>query len=446
LGKAFDRTIRRKVILAGDSHDKKHTPLSHVWFDFHAETKGMKWGHLQKLVKQIEKDFDEEEFFHRLSEGTVVRRQEGVARTNCVDCLDRTNVVQALLARRTLLRQLRAAGAAPPAPAAVPEEEEKEEEEEEEEVLENSHGTEGEEEATKTDSNNEEGSSSVDGEEEEEESDHGIAQLSMPYPELELRFRDIWGNNADHISKLYSGTRALKGDFTRTGRRTKRGVLDDGWSSAKRYLINNFKDGERQQGVDLLISGTFHNSLASSGSFSLGLDEWADALQLAESLANKNESTINGGGQTPLPTVEALLGTNRGAGVSLSATNAAAGPVISAELGEREEGGSKEVVRSPTGSVALGMRRLGRWGCLTVATCIVLSWQSSLLKHGDIIFFSLLPKICLLVLALLGQSSEHHQHLNEKSSTTGRENEGLGELLGSSSSGQHQDNKSDKRN
>ena len=32
--------------------------------------------------------------------------QEGVFRTNCIDCLDRTNVVQSLLAKKSLQAQL----------------------------------------------------------------------------------------------------------------------------------------------------------------------------------------------------------------------------------------------------------------------------------------------------------------------------------------------------
>ena len=38
--------------------------------------------------------------------GAVVSVQQGVFRTNCIDCLDRTNVVQSMLARQSLLHQL----------------------------------------------------------------------------------------------------------------------------------------------------------------------------------------------------------------------------------------------------------------------------------------------------------------------------------------------------
>lgn len=42
------------------------------------------------------------------------------------------------------------------------------------------------------------------------------------FPEkLEETFRAVWTRNADVMSILYSGTGALKTDFTRTGRRTK---------------------------------------------------------------------------------------------------------------------------------------------------------------------------------------------------------------------------------
>jgi hypothetical protein len=38
----------------------------------------------------------------------------------------------------------------------------------------------------------------------------------------------MWTKNADVLSILYTGTGALKTDFTRTGKRTKMGGLKDG--------------------------------------------------------------------------------------------------------------------------------------------------------------------------------------------------------------------------
>ncbi len=72
-----------------------------------------------------------------------------------------------------------------------------------------------------------------------------------PYPYIYLRHLKVWADHADVISKAYSGTGALKTDFTRTGKRSKEGALQDGVNSLTRYLKNNFFDGARQDAYDL---------------------------------------------------------------------------------------------------------------------------------------------------------------------------------------------------
>jgi hypothetical protein len=56
----------------------------------------------------------------------------------------------------------------------------------------------------------------------------------------------VWADHADTISIPYSGTGALKTDFTRLGTRTKVGVLNDGKNSVMRWIKNNFFDGRKQ--------------------------------------------------------------------------------------------------------------------------------------------------------------------------------------------------------
>ena len=56
----------------------------------------------------------------------------------------------------------------------------------------------------------------------------------------------VWADHADSIAKAYGGSGALKSDFTRTNTRTRRGALEDGCKSIMRYLKNNFFDGARQ--------------------------------------------------------------------------------------------------------------------------------------------------------------------------------------------------------
>lgn len=63
----------------------------------------------------------------------------------------------------------------------------------------------------------------------------------------------VWADNADAISIAYSGTGALKTDFTRTGKRTYAGALQDLRNSVVRYWSNNYRDGRRQDAYDLFL-------------------------------------------------------------------------------------------------------------------------------------------------------------------------------------------------
>jgi len=127
----------------------------------------------------------------------ILGEQTGVVRTNCMDNLDRTNVVQSLLARRVLLKALGAVDASqPPTPSTL---------------------------------------------------------LSSPFHSFEDAFKDLWASNADALSTLYAGTPALKTDVVRLGRRTYKGMLQDGINAVTRYYINNFRDGRRQDSITLWL-------------------------------------------------------------------------------------------------------------------------------------------------------------------------------------------------
>lgn len=68
-----------------------------------------------------------------------------------------------------------------------------------------------------------------------------------------LQLQNFWADNADAVSCAYSGTRALKTDFTRTGKRTRTGAFNDFINSASRYYQNNLADGPRQDSYDLFL-------------------------------------------------------------------------------------------------------------------------------------------------------------------------------------------------
>jgi len=174
-----------------------------TWFDFHHECRAMHWENISKLVREVNSFLDSYSFYQSTMDAkatwgqeTVNQRQNGVFRTNCMDCLDRTNVVQSVLARNLLHRQLHSLGLA----------------------------------------------------------GKPTGEAFQPLPAgLEACFRLFWADNADIISVLYAGTGALKVDFTRTGKRTKKGALDDGKKSLQRYIINNFYDGTRKNAIDAFL-------------------------------------------------------------------------------------------------------------------------------------------------------------------------------------------------
>lgn len=143
----------------------------------------MRWDRLNNLMDRLAHDQEQMGYFLLSKDGTMLSVQDGVFRTNCIDCLDRTNVVQSMLAKRTLTDAL-----------------------------------------TKL----------------------GILRALQDHPSFENLFKQVWADNADVISIQYSGTGALKTDFTRTGKRTKLGALKDGINSMTRYYKNNFTDGFRQ--------------------------------------------------------------------------------------------------------------------------------------------------------------------------------------------------------
>lgn len=175
---------------------QKHTnetEAKYIHFDFHKECSKNRYERIEILLDNLKDDFTSIGYFiGNLTSGKVSRSQYGVFRVNCIDCLDRTNVVQSTIAEKVLQSQLRELG-----------------------VL----------------------------------SEH---QNIKEYKNFQYIFKNVWADNADALSFLYSGTGALKTDFTRTGKRSMRGTLNDGYNSVLRYYLNNFTDGYKQDAINLI--------------------------------------------------------------------------------------------------------------------------------------------------------------------------------------------------
>jgi len=223
--------------------------VKHIWYDFHAECKGGRWDKLSSLLDQVTPTLNGQGYFSAVpkpsdvvvTDWEVKSVQDGVVRTNCMDCLDRTNVVQSMFGRYILYRQLQErkgmqvdqSGARRRRTLPL-------------EII----------------------------------IGYRKQPLTLPWLEGEMAHRCLWADNADAISNLYAGTPALKGDFTRTGKRTKRGAMNDGVNSLQRYYLNNFIDADRQEGMDLLVGSTQFNFISSEG------DEDSSRAVLLQELSN----------------------------------------------------------------------------------------------------------------------------------------------------------------
>ena len=104
---AFEELIRRMGL------DR----VKYVYFDFHHECSKMRWDRISLLVDLLKDDLAKQQYNFLKSETDVcrytliegdkmVKEQTSVIRTNCMDCLDRTNVVQSTFARQVITKQL----------------------------------------------------------------------------------------------------------------------------------------------------------------------------------------------------------------------------------------------------------------------------------------------------------------------------------------------------
>ncbi|GJW77329.1 phosphoinositide phosphatase SAC6-like protein [Tanacetum coccineum] len=166
--------------------------MRYVHFDFHRICGHVHFERLSMLYDQIEDFLVKNRYFLINDKGEKVEAQIGVVRTNCIDCLDRTNVTQSMIGRKMLELQLQRLGVF--------------------------------------------------------DADQTISSHSS----FDDCFKILWANHGDDISLQYSGTPALKGDFVRYGKRTKQGIINDGIYALTRYYLNNFVDGTKQDAIDLL--------------------------------------------------------------------------------------------------------------------------------------------------------------------------------------------------
>ncbi|SAM08738.1 hypothetical protein [Absidia glauca] len=103
LSKAYNTAIQQLTVKPSPS------PTVTVFnFDLHAECRGGNYENLGLLMNIIRTSADTFGYFLMDSDDNrIVLTQQGVFRTNCMDCLDRTNMVQSEISRKVLLGYLK---------------------------------------------------------------------------------------------------------------------------------------------------------------------------------------------------------------------------------------------------------------------------------------------------------------------------------------------------
>ncbi|KAF8790383.1 synaptojanin-1-like [Argiope bruennichi] len=83
--------------------------IPYIAFDYHAQCRGGKQENIDILKRKIASNLENFGFFYKDPDG-VHKCQKGTFRTNCLDCLDRTNNVQTFIGLEVLKQQLKALG------------------------------------------------------------------------------------------------------------------------------------------------------------------------------------------------------------------------------------------------------------------------------------------------------------------------------------------------
>jgi hypothetical protein len=186
IGELYEK--HAKALNEGEGLDGKGKQFGFEWFDFHNVCRGMHFENVSRLMDTLE-PFATSTGWTIISDDQIQHKQSGVLRTNCMDCLDRTNVVQSACARTALEAQLST----------------------------------------------------------------GSYNIDLQNDPSTSWFNTLWADNGDAISRQYAGTAALKGDFTRTRKRQITGALTDFGLTLTRYYNNIVNDYFTQALIDYLL-------------------------------------------------------------------------------------------------------------------------------------------------------------------------------------------------
>lgn len=177
-----------------DFHIRKYPSvgvLSETTFDIYSICKNGCFERLDTLFHMIGRDLQIFGYFAIDSSNNQLKEQKGIFRVNCLDCLDRTNMVQSYIVKRTVDLFVR-------------------------NYLLRSDVT----------------------------YDAGIFHEAL---------NSLWADNGDQLSRIYARSDAIKSSYGRLGKFTLSSFVEDFKNTARRFYSNNFAEKSRQQAIDTFL-------------------------------------------------------------------------------------------------------------------------------------------------------------------------------------------------
>ena len=239
LTKYFCEVIRESTV----KHGIEDLQYDHA--DFHNINKETDFTNTNKFIYKL---YDREKIgltrfeFDLLSESIEkTKTQKGIIRSNCIDCLDRTNAVQTKFAFLVLFDIMKEIGS---------------------EIYNSKY-----------------------------DEDCLLMQEKGEIPFIN-DFRILWADNGDAISTIYTGTGATTSSVTRKGNKSNiTSVFDHGFKTISRFYINNFDDNFKQEVINILLNAKATSILPSTRFFT-NSDQIPVKVGVISVVNNRNSPTI----------------------------------------------------------------------------------------------------------------------------------------------------------
>ncbi|CAD8166728.1 unnamed protein product [Paramecium octaurelia] len=179
--------------------------LDHVnyqFVDFHSLVKNGKSSGVNSYIYQYDQTLEKFQCYFE-KDRQMIKKQNGVFRINCLDCLDRTNLFMSKLCLYSLERSLRILNL----------------------QLSGSHDI-----LNTFDENN-----------------------KKLLHDLIIKYKIMWANNGDMLSFIYSGSGSTVSEMAREGKRGFMGMLKDGYNNIERFYNRQFEDDTKQNTINQLL-------------------------------------------------------------------------------------------------------------------------------------------------------------------------------------------------